>query len=583
VDGGVTNIDAGATAWVMASAALVLLMTPGLAFFYGGMVRAKNVLAIVAQNFAVIAVVSVLWVTVGFTIAFGDGGAFLGDLHNVGLLNLNERLPGFDGSDALRIPAIAFVAFQMMLAFLTPAIVTGSTADRWRFGAFLAFVAVWAVVVYAPVAHWVFSPVGWAAELGVQDYAGGTVVQVNAGAAALVIAYLLGRRQGWLSNPMRPHNLPLVMIGAGLLWFGWIGLNAGAGLRADTAAATAVVNTQVAASGALIAWMAVEWIRFRKATSLGAASGAVCGLVAITPAAGYVSPLSAVIMGLVAGGLCSLAVGLKTWVNLDDSLDVVAVHLGGGVIGTLSVGLFSSSAINPDAADGVFYGGGYRLLGVQALTVLAVLVYSAVATLIIGALIRRLVGIRVTERQEEVGLDLAQHGETAYEFTEDSDAAEEEEPAAEEPASPFGYPPAGLPATRMPGLPPGLPAGGPAYQPTGPGAAPYGAPAAIGPGTPAAPRSPVQTGPPPVMRYGGGPASGPPAGMPPQMPPQMPQGMPHGPGPEPTGPPGEPAYEQQYGQQYEQYEQQHAPAPDPNEPRATVWPDTQRPQEVGPR
>jgi ammonium transporter, Amt family len=404
-------VDAGGTAWLLASSALVLLMTPGLAFFYGGMVRRTNVLGILMQGYTTVAIVSVVWVLVGFTLAFSDGNGLIGDLRWAGLTDSSGGV-----SFAPGIPLLAFALFQMMFAVITPALITGGPAERWRFGAFVMFVAAWSVVVYAPIAHWVFYPRGWAAHLGALDFAGGSVVHANAGAAALAMALVLGRRQGWPARQARPHNLPMVMIGLALLWFGWFGFNGGSAYSAGRLASAAALNTQLAASASLLSWICAERIRYGKATTLGAASGAVAGLVAITPAAGYVAPLSAIGIGLLAGTLCHLAVGLKSWFALDDSLDVAAVHLGGGVIGSLCVGLLATRSVNPAAADGLFYGGGYRLLGVQAMTVFAVSAYSLVMTVVIAAVINRFLGNRVTGREEAVGLDLSQHGESAYEL-----------------------------------------------------------------------------------------------------------------------------------------------------------------------
>jgi Amt family ammonium transporter len=392
-------------------------MTPGVAFFYGGMVRQKNVLGMIMQGFATIGVVSLMWAAVGFSFAFGSG-RWLGGFSLAGLTGVDMYLPDghLPGLDHLRVPVLAFVAFQMMIAVFTPALVTGATAERWRFEAYLVFVALWAVLVYAPITHWVFSPEGWAHRLGVLDFAGGTVVHANAGAAALAMSWILGRRRGWPQEQHRAHNLPLVMIGTALLWFGWFGLTGGSALAANGVAATAVVNTQLGASAALLAWIGIERTRFGKGTTLGAASGAITGLVAVTPAAGYVTPLGAIAIGLLAGTVCQLAVGLKSWFNLDDSLDVVAVHLGGGVVGSLAVGLFATKSVNPDGADGLFYGGGYRLLGAQLVTVCAVVAYSVVLTCLLGSLTNRLLGNRVHPREEAAGLDLSQHGESGYEI-----------------------------------------------------------------------------------------------------------------------------------------------------------------------
>jgi Amt family ammonium transporter len=409
------KVDTGATAWVLAASALVMLMTPGLAFFYGGMVRAKHVISMLMQNFTVLALVSVIWVLASFSMAFGAGNGFVGNLHFAGLAHMTQSIPGYTGTHSQVIPPIVFVVFQMMFAAITPALITGSTADRWKFRAFVPFMILWSFIVYAPVAHWVFSPVGWAARRGALDFAGGTVVHANAGAAGLAMAIVLGRRKGWPDEPMRPHNLPLTMIGMALLWFGWFGFNAGSALSAGNLAGYAFVNTNTATAAALLAWVCVERFRFGKATSLGAASGAVSGLVAVTPCAGYVSPMGAIGVGLLAGTLCSLAVAVKAWFKLDDSLDVVGVHLVGGVVGTLCVGLFATLAVNSDGANGLFYGGGYSQLGKQATVTVAVVGYSFVVTLLLGRILDRLVGNRVTVREERTGLDLSVHGELGYE------------------------------------------------------------------------------------------------------------------------------------------------------------------------
>jgi ammonium transporter, Amt family len=412
-----TTIDTGATAWVLASSALVLLMTPGLAFFYGGMVRAKSVLGMLMQNFVTIALVSVTWVVISFSLAFGDGNGFVGDLHNFGLQHINETLPGYVDNFAQVIPPMAFVVFQLMFAIITPALITGSTADRFKFGAFVPFIVLWSILVYAPVAHWVFSPQGWLFQRGALDFAGGTVVHINAGAAGLALAIFLGRRRGWPKENMRPHNVPFVLLGAALLWFGWFGFNAGSALGANNVAAYAFVNTNTATAAAVLGWLLVEKLRDGKATTLGAASGAVAGLVAITPCAGFVSPMGSILVGALAGVICALAVALKGMVRVDDSLDVVAVHLVGGVVGSLCVGLLATVDTNSLGADGLFYGGGWSLLGKQLLAVGSVIGYSFVVTLIIAFVINLFIKLRVPEEQEVEGLDLALHGETAYEFS----------------------------------------------------------------------------------------------------------------------------------------------------------------------
>jgi Amt family ammonium transporter len=406
-------IDAGATAWVLASAALVLLMTPGVAFFYGGMVRRNNVIGVLMQNFGTLAVVSVTWVIIGFTLAFAPGNGLIGDLR---WLFLNQPTGKVTGAPA--IPVMVFALFQLMFAIVTPALITGGTVERWRFGPFCAFIAIWSVLVYAPIAHWVFAPEGWAASMGALDFAGGTVVHANAGAAALAMAIVLRRRRGWPANPTPPHNLPMMMTGLAMLWFGWLGFNGGSAYGANQLAGTASVNTVLAASTAFLAWTIAERVRYGKPTSLGAASGAVAGLVAITPAAGYVAPVGAFAIGVAAGVLCHLMVGLKSWFRVDDSLDVAAVHLGGGVIGALCVGLFATKAVNASGGTGLFYGGGYLQLSRQAIAAGAVVAYSLVATLIIGGLLHRVLGNRVSARAESAGLDLAEHGETAYDLVD---------------------------------------------------------------------------------------------------------------------------------------------------------------------
>jgi ammonium transporter, Amt family len=411
-----SSVDSGAVAWVLAASALVMLMTPGVAFFYGGMVRAKGVVSIILQGFAVLALVTCTWALLSFSLAFGKGNGFIGDLHFAGLSHIDEVIPGFSGSKAMVIPPLVYAIFQMMFAVITPALITGATADRWRLRAFVPFVVAWSLLVYAPVAHWLFDPLGWASKMGALDFAGGLVVHANSGAAALAMALVLGRRRRWPDDPMRPHNLPLMLMGAAMLWFGWYGFNAGSALAANTLAAYAFVNTTLAASTGLLAWMAVEQLRFGKATTLGAASGAVAGLVAITPAAGFVNPDCALLIGIAAGAGCALAVSVKSWLRLDDSLDVVGVHLAGGLIGCLSVGLFATTSINPVGANGLFFGGGYGLLGDQAVAAGAVVGYSFAVTWLLASVLDRLVGNRVTAREEERGLDLALHGETAYEL-----------------------------------------------------------------------------------------------------------------------------------------------------------------------
>mgnify|MGYP000255184630 FL=1 len=414
------NFNSGDTAWIIVAAAMVLLMTPGLAFFYGGMVRGKNVLGMLAQNYVTMGVVSVLWITGVYSLAFSGTGKWIGDLHQFGLNHIWQQATGFE---ALTIPPLVFCAFQLMFAIITPALITGGTADRLKFGAWTLFSGIWLVIVYAPVAHWVFSPSGWLFKLGALDFAGGTVVHANAGAAALAVILVIGKRKGWPKERMRPHNVPFVLLGTGLLWFGWFGFNAGSALAANTTSAFAFVNTNTATGAALLAWMLTEKIRDGHATTLGAASGAVAGLVAITPACGFVSPMGSIAIGFAAGVVCALATGLKTKFGYDDALDVVGVHLVGGILGALSIGLFATKMTNSAGTNGFFYKGGWTLMGHQAVAVLAVVVYSFVVTYILAQILDKTIGLRVSEDDESVGLDLSQHAETAYESSSYSDGS----------------------------------------------------------------------------------------------------------------------------------------------------------------
>jgi Amt family ammonium transporter len=419
-------LNSGDTAWILASTAIVLLMTPGLAFFYGGMVRTKSVLNMMMMSIITVAIVSVLWVIYGFELAFGHeaDSPWFG---NISFSGLGSQVNDFANNGGIYpIPVLVFAAFQLMFAIITPALISGAVADRAKFSAWAVFVAIWSTVVYFPVAHWVFAfgnkvgdtvtGAGFLAGNGVQDFAGGTAVHINAGAAALALAIVLGKRHGWRRDPMRPHSLPLVMLGAGLLWFGWFGFNAGSSLAANGIAGLALINTQVATGGAILGWLLVERLRNGHPTSLGAASGAVAGLVAITPACAFVDPWAAVVIGFVAGILCSLAVGLKYVFNIDDSLDVVGVHLVGGIWGSLSVGFFGTAAVNSIGLDGIFYGGGTELLIKQLLGVGLVFAYSFIATLIIGFAIEKTMGFRIKRENELEGIDLVEHAESAYEF-----------------------------------------------------------------------------------------------------------------------------------------------------------------------
>ncbi len=418
-------LNSGDTAWVLASSALVLLMTPGLAFFYGGMTRTKSVLNMMMMSFVTIGIVSTIWVFYGYNWTFGydADSKWIGSFGFENLANLVNSFTNNGGT--YPIPTLAFSAFQLMFAIITPALISGAIADRTKFATWSIFVALWVSIVYFPVAHWVFDfgdkfgdelrGVGYLAGKGVLDFAGGTAVHINAGAAGLALALILGKRHGWRREPMRPHSLPLVLLGSGLLWFGWFGFNAGSALGANSIAALALINTQVATGAALIGWLLFEKFRDGHATSLGAASGAVAGLVAITPACAFVAPWAAVIIGFIAGGICSSAVGLKYKFNFDDSLDVVGVHLVGGVWGCLSIGLFGSKAVNELGADGLFYGGGVHLLGLQAFGALFVFAYSFIVTGIIGLALHKTIGFRVSQEDEIAGVDITEHLETAYE------------------------------------------------------------------------------------------------------------------------------------------------------------------------
>jgi Amt family ammonium transporter len=415
-------MDTGNTAWVLASAALVLFMTPGLAFFYGGMVRSKNVLGMLMQNYFAMGLVGVLWAVVGFSLAFGDGGKWIGNFDFAGLKHLSDvatKLPGYVKVDenvdlTLTIPALAFAAYQMMFAIITPALFTGATADRVKFRGYMVFLGLWSVLVYSPVAHWVFSPTGWLFQRGALDFAGGTVVHINAGIAALVLVLVLGKRKGWPGEAMPPHSLPLTLLGAGILWFGWFGFNAGSALGANQLAAQALMNTSLAASAAMLGWLLVERIKGGHATTLGAASGCVAGLVAITPCAGFVSGMSPIAIGFIAGVVCFLAIQLKFRFGYDDSLDVVGVHLVGGIVGSILLGFFADLKVNAAGFDGVFNGGGSGLLMDQLVAVGATLLYSGVVSLVLALIVKAVVGLRTSDDEEDEGLDISQHAEQAY-------------------------------------------------------------------------------------------------------------------------------------------------------------------------
>ncbi len=398
-------------AFMLIATAMVMLMTPGLALFYGGMVRSKNSLATIMQSFICLGVISIIWVLYGYSLAFGpDIGSFIGDLSYVGLKDV-----GLDpGPPADNIPHLLFCAFQLMFAIITPALITGAFAERMKFSAFLLFTVLWCTVVYLPVCHWVWGG-GWLGEMGALDFAGGTVIHINSAAAALVCALVLGKRKGWGKEAMHPHNLPMTVLGAGLLWFGWFGFNAGSALAADEIATLAFFNTQVAAGAGALSWMIAEWMVQRKPTTLGAASGAVAGLVAITPGAGFVSPVFAILIGLVGGAICYLAVIAKSKIGYDDSLDVVGIHGVGGLWGALATGLFASTAINPGGANGLFFGNAHQFT-IQAIGAGATIVYSIILTYIILKVVDLIVGLRVSRDEEIQGLDITQHSEEGYSF-----------------------------------------------------------------------------------------------------------------------------------------------------------------------
>ncbi len=406
------KIDTGDTAWMLISTALVMLMTPGLAFFYGGMVRRKNVLGTIMQSFAILCIVSVIWVLWGYTLAFGpDKWGIIGGLEWIGLRNVGQESAPL----APTIPHLIFMMFQGMFAIITPALITGAFAERMKFSALILFSVLWLTFVYSPLAHWVWGG-GWiGGTLGALDFAGGTVVHINSAIAAITAVFVIGKRRGYGMEAMPPHNLPMTILGAALLWFGWFGFNAGSALTSGGLASVAFVTTNTATGAAAMSWLAVEWIQRGRPTALGAVSGAVAGLVAITPAAGFVSPLSSILIGIGAGVFCYMAVNLKQRLGYDDSLDVLGIHGVGGTWGALATGLFASTAINPAGKDGLFFGNP-PLLGIQAIAVVATYAFVFAATLIILKIVDRMVGLRVDEEQEHIGLDQSQHGESGYIF-----------------------------------------------------------------------------------------------------------------------------------------------------------------------
>lgn len=409
---GAPAIDTGDTAWVLISAALVMWMTPGLGLFYGGMVRNKNVLNTIMQSFFIVCFVSVLWILVGYSLAFGpDHGGLIGGLDWVGFNGV-----GMDPSDdyAKTVPHLAFASFQMMFAVITPALITGAFAERVKFSAFCLFTALWSLCVYAPAAHWVWGAGGWLGALGCLDFAGGTCIHILSGVSGLTACIYIGTRKGYGKDAMIPHNMPMTVLGAAMLWVGWFGFNAGSALGANGLAASAFAATQVAAAGAAVSWVVVEAIVHDKPTVLGGASGAVAGLVAVTPAAGFVTPLSGLVIGLVAGVVCFFAVAVvKQRFGYDDSLDAFGVHGVGGLWGAISTGLFCTTMVNPDGADGLFAGNAAQV-GIQAIGAVSCIVFGIVMTIIILKVVDVLVGVRVSTEKETMGLDVTEHGERGY-------------------------------------------------------------------------------------------------------------------------------------------------------------------------
>jgi Amt family ammonium transporter len=416
-------INSGDTAWVLASAALVLFMTPGLAIFYGGMVRAKSALNMMMMSFAAIGVTTIIWVLYGYSLTFGTSqGGLIGDLGNIGLSGTLDQVVGAEGH---QIPTLAFAMFQLTFAIITIALLSGAIADRAKYGSWVVFVAAWVTFVYIPVAHWAFASQsgtgGWIIDkLGALDFAGGTVVEINSGAAALALAIVLGKRDGFKRDPMRPHNMPLVLLGAGMLWFGWFGFNAGSALSAGSLAATAMINTQIASAAAAMSWITFEKFRDGKATTLGVASGAIAGAVVITPACGYVNPIGALILGLIAGIASSYAVSRKYKFGYDDSLDVVGVHGVSGVIGMIGIGFFATATVNATGKEGLFINGSPDLLLKQLIAIVAVAAFSFCATWLIATVITRTIGFRVPREEELTGLDTTYHAESAYDITGNS-------------------------------------------------------------------------------------------------------------------------------------------------------------------
>ena len=404
-------MNTGDTAFILVSAALVLLMTPGLALFYAGMVRSKNALGTIMQSFILIGVISLEWILVGYSMSFGpDKWGIIGGLEWFALNGVGSTPHEVY---ATTIPHNVFMIFQCMFAVITPALITGAFAERMKFGSFLLFSLLWAILVYNPLCHWIWGNGGWLAELGARDFAGGVAVHLSSGVAALVAAIMLGKRKGYGSDELKPHNLPMTLLGAGILWFGWFGFNAGSALSVGAVAGNTFVATHIAGTTGALAWIAMEWKAIGKATTLGAASGAVAGLATVTPASGFIGPISAAIIGVLAGIICYLGIMLKNRFGYDDSLDVVGIHGVGGVLGLFATGLFASLAVNPDGANGLFFGNPVQL-GIQCISIGVTIVYTFVITYILFKLIDKILGLRVSDDDEISGLDLSQHEETAY-------------------------------------------------------------------------------------------------------------------------------------------------------------------------
>jgi len=405
------KIDTGDTAWILISTALVMLMTPGLALFYGGMVRGKNVLGTIMQSFVAISLISVQWILIGYSLSFGpDINGLIGSLDWIGLRGVGiEPNPDY----APTIPHMAFMIYQAMFAVITPALITGAFAERMKFSAYLLFILLWSTLVYDPVAHWIWGTGGWLKKMGTLDFAGGIVVHLISGISALAAALIIGRRKGYLQEAMYPHNLPMTVLGAGLLWFGWFGFNAGSALSAGTLSTMAFVATHTSAVSATLIWVIIEWIHRGKPTMFGAATGSIAGLATITPASGFVSPMSALIIGLAAGAVCYVSLNMKTKLGYDDSLDAFGVHGVGGFVGTFATGIFASTLINPAGSNGLLFGS-HQLFVSQMTAVAVTAVYSFIATVILLKIIDKFIGLRIDQESELHGLDISQHGESGY-------------------------------------------------------------------------------------------------------------------------------------------------------------------------